>query len=51
MVKTLSPIEFVVTPQNSNDGNGFNFKVFDTVDETNVKINPIFVNCVRSGMD
>ncbi len=43
MVKTLNPIEFVVTPQNPNDGGGFNFKVFDTIDETDVKINPIFV--------
>lgn len=43
MVKTLAPLEFVVTPQNQNDGGGFNFKAFDTVGEDNVKINPIFV--------
>ncbi|WP_455757387.1 hypothetical protein [Sulfurimonas sp.] len=43
MVKTLAPIEFIVTPQNPNDGGGFNFKVFDTVEDDNVKINPIFV--------
>ena len=43
MVKTLAPLEFVVTPQNQNDGEGFNFKAFDTVGEDNVKINPIFV--------
>ena len=43
MVKTLAPIEFIVTPQNPNDGGGFNFKVFDTIEDDNVKINPIFV--------
>jgi len=43
MVKTLAPLEFVVTPQNPNDGEGFNFKIFETVDDDNVKINPIFV--------
>lgn len=43
MVKTLAPIEFIVTPQNENDGSGFNFKVFESVDNDNVKINPIFM--------
>ena len=43
VVKTLTPIEFIVTPQNQNDGGGFNFKAFDIIDETDVKINPIFV--------
>ena len=43
MVKTLSPIEFIVTPQNPNDGNGFSFKIFDTVEDDNVKLNPIFI--------
>jgi len=43
MVKTLAPIEFVVVPQNPNDGGGFNFKVFDSVEDDFVKINPIFV--------
>jgi len=43
MVKTLSPIEFVIKPQNPNDGSGFSFKVFDIVSDKNVKINPIFV--------
>lgn len=42
-IKTLSPIEFTVTPQNQNDGAGFNFKVFDRVGDDNVKMNPIFV--------
>jgi len=45
MVKTLAPVEFVATPQNPQDGGGFKFGVFDTVDfEANiVKLNPIFV--------
>ena len=43
MVKTLAPIEFIVTPQNPNDGSGFNFKVFESIEDDYVKINPIFV--------
>ena len=43
MVKTLAPIEFIVTPKESNDGGGFNFKVFETIEQSYVKINPIFV--------
>lgn len=43
MVRTLAPIEFEVTPQNPNDGGGFNFKVFETIEDDYVKINPIFV--------
>lgn len=43
MVRTLAPIEFIVTPQNPNDGNGFSFKVFESIEEDVVKINPIFV--------
>ncbi len=43
MVRTLAPIEFVVTPQNPNDGEGFNFKVFQSIEDDCVKINPVFV--------
>jgi hypothetical protein len=43
MVKTLAPIEFVVTPQNKNDGGGFSFKVFDTLEDGCAKLNPIFI--------
>jgi hypothetical protein len=43
MVKALSPVEFVVTPQNQNDGGGFDFKVFEKVEENNVTFNPIFI--------
>ena len=44
MVKTLAPLEFVVTPKNEADGGGFNFKVFENNDIEYVKINPIFVS-------
>ena len=43
MVKALLPIEFVVTPQNPNDGGGFNFKVFETIEDDKVTLNPIFI--------
>ncbi len=42
MVKTLSPIEFTVTPNSIENGAGFNFKVFESIEENSVKINPIF---------
>lgn len=43
MVKTLAPIEFIVTPQNPNDGAGFSFKIFDTIEEDNAILNPAFI--------
>ena len=43
MVRTLTPIEFVVTPQNPKDGAGFNFKAFETLEDDNVTLNPIFM--------
>ena len=43
MVRALTPIEFIVTPQNPNDGNGFDFKVFDTLKDDEVTFNPIFI--------
>jgi hypothetical protein len=43
MVKALAPITFVVTPHNSKDGEGFDFKVFEPVQEDYVKINPVFL--------
>ena len=42
-VRALTPVEFVVTPQNENDGTGFSFKVFDTISDKEVKLNPIFI--------
>ena len=43
MVRTLTPVEFVVTPQNPNDGDGFNFKVFKSISDDEVILNPIFI--------
>jgi hypothetical protein len=43
MARTLAPIEFIVTPQNPNDGNGFDFKVFETLEDDNITFNPIFI--------
>lgn len=43
MVRTLAPVEFFVTPQNHNDGDGFNFKIFDKTEDKGVKLNPIFI--------
>ena len=42
MVKTLAPIEFTVTPKNEENGGGFNFKVFESVEDDKVLINPLF---------
>jgi len=43
MARTLAPIEFVVTPQNPNDGSGFNFKVFESIEDDKIVLNPIFM--------
>jgi hypothetical protein len=40
MVKTLSPIEFLVS---ADEGDGFTFKIFDKIEEDFVSINPIFI--------
>ena len=43
MVKTLAPIEFTITVNGLNDNEGFNFKIFDKVEDDYVSVNPIFV--------
>jgi len=43
MVKTLAPIEFLVTTNDKEDGAGFNFKVFEKIEDDYAKLNPIFV--------
>jgi hypothetical protein len=43
MVRALAPVEFLVTPQNPNNGGGFNFKVFETLEDERVTLNPIFI--------
>ncbi len=42
MVKTLTPIEFTVVSKGTQGHEGFTFKIFETVEEGYVKINPIF---------
>ena len=42
MVKTLAPIEFTVSSKNSKEYAGFNFKIFETIENEYVKINPLF---------
>lgn len=43
VVRALAPIEFVVTPSNPDEGSGFSFKVFESIADDYVKINPLFV--------
>ena len=43
MVKALAPINFVVTPKDIENGGGFDFKIFESIENDYVKINPIFV--------
>ncbi|QHG90340.1 hypothetical protein CVO_00170 [Sulfurimonas sp. CVO] len=43
MVKTLAPIEFIVTPKDPQYGIGFTFKIFETIENDSIKINPIFI--------
>ncbi|WP_294962811.1 hypothetical protein [Sulfurimonas sp.] len=43
MVKTLTPIEFTITPLNSETQQEFKFKIFENVKDDYVKLNPIFV--------
>ena len=42
LLRTLQPIEFVVTPKNNNDGPGFSFHAFDIIDKQTTRINPVF---------
>lgn len=43
MAKTLAPIEFIVTPKDSEEGAGFNFKIFEKIEDDCVTLNPLFV--------
>ena len=42
MVKTVARFEVIVTVKNSEDFGGFNFKIFETIEDDYVKVNPIF---------
>lgn len=42
LIRTLSPITFSVRPSLRDDGEGFDFKAFDMIDEETTKLNPVF---------
>lgn len=42
LLRTLAPIEFVVSPKDSVNGEGFTLKAFDMINEDITRINPIF---------
>jgi len=42
LIRTLNPIVFSVRPALRDNGEGFDFKAFDIIDENITKINPIF---------
>ena len=42
VVRTLKPIVFHVKPAQKEDGAGFFFQPFDTIDEEKTKLNPVF---------
>ncbi len=42
LIRTLSPIEFSVTPKNVKDGEGFSFRPFDMIDDERTRLNPVF---------
>lgn len=44
MLKTLAPIEFSVTTKNSQNGEGFKFKIFENIKDGEANLNPIFVS-------
>jgi len=43
MVKTLAPIEFKVTPSDIENGQGFSFKIFESITDSTATVNPIFI--------
>jgi hypothetical protein len=42
LMKTLKPLEFILTPTNSDDGEGFSFKAIEMIDEKNSKFSTLF---------
>ncbi len=42
LIKTLSPITFSIRPALRDNGEGFDFKAFDRIDEERTILNPIF---------
>ena len=42
LIRTLEPITFSVRPNLRENGEGFDFKAFEKIDETTTHLNPIF---------
>lgn len=42
LVRTLKPIEFIIKPKNSKDGEGFTIHPFDVIDEKTTHLNLVF---------
>ena len=42
LIRTLDPITFSARPNFRDDGEGFDFKAFEKIDEENIRLNPIF---------
>ncbi len=42
LIRTLSPITFSVRPSLRDDGEGFDFKAFDVIEDKITRINPVF---------
>ena len=42
LIRTLDPITFSVRPKFREDGEGFDFKAFDQMEEGRVRLNPLF---------
>jgi hypothetical protein len=42
LIRTLEPITFSVRPKFREDGEGFDFKAFEKIDEETIKLSPIF---------
>ena len=42
LIRTLSPITFSVRPALRDDGEGFDFKAFEEINEKDIRLNPIF---------
>ncbi|NPA59071.1 MAG: hypothetical protein GXO30_01185 [Epsilonproteobacteria bacterium] len=45
VIKALAPVVFSVKPKDTNDGGGFEFKIFEDIDLENgkTKLNPVFI--------
>lgn len=42
MIRTLKPLTFTVKPNNSEDGEGFNFTALEVIDEKTTRVSPLF---------